>query len=264
MQRLRLIHWSKDEAEGRAAVLAKAGYEVAFEVPRGPEFLRELKDNPPAAIVIDLSRAPSQGRDVALALRKNSATRRIPLVFVEGEESVAARIRELLPDAVFTSWKRIRGPLKRAISHPPKEPRVPSSVFAGYSGAPLPKKLGIKPGLAVGLIDAPEGFARTLDPAPEGAELRIGAQGRCDLLICFIRSVRDMERRIEEIATRTDYASVWLAWPKSASGLAVDLTQQRVRECGVAEGLVDYKICAIDQTWSALLFTRRKKTPQRH
>jgi hypothetical protein len=258
MLRLRLVHWNAEEAREQAVILADAGYEVSCEVPRGPEFLRDLKNNPPAVVVVNLSRMPSQGRDLVLLIRKNGATRRIPLVFVGGEESTVTRIREILPDAVFTPWGRVRSSLKRAIAHPPSEPRVPSSVFEGYSCTPLPKKLGIKPGSVVGLIDAPEGFAQTLGPVPEGVELRAGARGHCDVLICFIQSRVVLEREISGIAARADYASVWFAWPKKASGVATDLSKKSVRECGLAAGLVDYKICAIDATWSGLLFARRK------
>jgi len=258
MLRLRLVHWNAEEAREQAAILADAGYEVSCEVPRGPEFLRELKNNPPGVVVIDLSRMPSQGRDLALLIRKNGATRRIPLVFVGGEESTVTRIRAILPDAVFTPWERVRSSLKRAIAHPPLEPRVPSSVFEGYSGTPLPKKLGIKRGSVVGLIDPPKGFTETLGLLPNGVKLRTGARGRCDLLICFIRSRAILEREISGIAARTDYASVWFAWPKKASGVATDLSEKVVRERGLAAGLVDYKICAIDATWSGLLFARRK------
>lgn len=255
---IRLIHWNRAEAQERAEILSAAGYEVHCEMPSGPEFLRELRNHPPAAIVIDLGRMPSQGRDLALVIRKNGATRGIPLVFVGGEDATVARLRGLLADAVFTSWGRIRSSLKRALSRPPSKPIVPDSVFAGYSGTPLTKKLGIKPGLTVGLIHAPEDFARLLEPLPEGSRLLAGARGCCKVLICFLRSRADLERQIGEVRERTDFASVWLAWPKKTSGMFTDLSEQQVREAGLAAGLVDYKICAIDPTWSGLLFARRK------
>jgi hypothetical protein len=255
---VRLIHWNEKEAQERAALLAKVGYEADSTVPRGTEFLHELRKSSPAAIVIDLGRLPSQGRDLALHIRKNGTTRRIPLVFAGGRSDTVAGVRNQLPDAVFTSWQRIGSSLKRAIAHPPKEPVSPASVFDGYSGTPLPKKLGIKQGSVVGLINTPEDFARTLGPLPVGAKLLTGADGRCNLLICFLRSRAELERKVKEIAGRTDFASVWLAWPKRASGTATDLAERIVRECGLAAGLVDYKICAIDATWSGLLFARRK------
>ncbi|HYK87669.1 MAG TPA: hypothetical protein VE398_02795 [Acidobacteriota bacterium] len=258
MKRLRLVLWNNEEARERADGLQAAGYEVAWEVPRGPEFIRELKSNSPDAVIIDLSRSPSQGRDMGLFIRKNAATRRIHLVFVSGEENLRGRIRELLPDAIFTSWSEIRGALRRAGESPLVEPRVPTSVFEGYSGTPLPKKLGIKAGKVVGLIEAPEGFEKTLGALPEGTELRDGARGSCNILICFTSSRQTLERRVRAILRRRDFASVWFAWPKKASGIATDLSEKVVREVGLASGLVDYKICAIDPTWSGLLFARRK------
>jgi CheY-like chemotaxis protein len=225
MRRVRLVHWNEEEARERAAILTAAGYEVSCQVPAGPELLRQLKSDPPAALIIDLSRLPSQGRDLGLYVRKNGATRRIPLLFAGGDDSAVARIRQVLPDAACASWSQIRRALKRAIAHPPVRPSVPDSVFASYSGTPLPKKLGIKSGAAVGLVEAPETFARTLGPLPPGAELRAAAKGRCDL-------------------------PVWFAWPKKVSGVSTDLSERIVREVGLAAGLVDYKICAIYNTWS--------------
>ncbi len=258
-QIVRLIVWNREEAEKRAALLSRAGFEVKFEVPQGPAFLRELRETPPDAIVFDLGRLPSQGRELGLHIRKTAATRRIPLVFVGGEESAVARTRELLPDAVFTSWENIFSSIRHAVAQPPLNPRVPTSVFESYSGTPLPKKLGIKARSVVGLIGAPEDFAGTLGSLPGEVRLRAGAKGRCDILICFVRSVSDLERRMRTTAARADFASMWLVWPKRASGAATDLTQQVVRERGLAAGLVDYKICSIDATGSGLLFARRKE-----
>ncbi len=261
---VRLIHWNHEEADERAALLSRAGYEVSFELPRSAAFLRELGAFPPAAIIVDLSRLPSQGRDLGLYLRKNAGTRRIPLVFVGGDETAVQRVQKVLPDAVFTSWKEMDAALRSALAHPPSSPYVPESVFEGYSGTPLPKKLGIKSTTVVGLMAAPADFAQTLGPLPENSELRAEAKGRCDLLVCFVRSVDELERRIKTIARRTDFASAWLAWPKKASGVITDLTEKIVRERGLAAGLVDYKICAIDATWSGLLFARRKKQSAQH
>lgn len=78
------------------------------------------------------------------------------------------------------------------------------------------------------------------------------------MIICFIRSLEELRRRIGQMAARDDFRSLWIAWPKKASGVSADLSQQTVREAGLAAGLVDYKICAIGATWSGLLFTRRK------
>jgi DNA-binding response OmpR family regulator len=124
MTYVRLIHWNAAEAEERADEIRTAGYDVVCE-PLDQAGLRALRENPPSAVVVDLSRVPSQGRDVALGIRKYKATRHVPLVFVEGDPEKVSRIKELLPDAVYTTWSRIPNSLKRAIAHPPADPVVP-------------------------------------------------------------------------------------------------------------------------------------------
>lgn len=258
MERVQLIHWNTNEAKERAERIKTAGYEAEFEMSGGPAFLRELGKNPPAAIVIDLSRLPSQGRDIALLIRKRKATRHVPLVFIGGVSEKVERIRELLPDAVYTSWERIGDSLGEAIENPPADPVIPQSQFAAYAGRSVTEKLGIKVESVVGLVAAPEGFVKELGELPEGAQLREQANSECDLFIWFTRSRDDLERGIEQMMALAEYGPMWIAWPKKASRMGVDLTQQQVREVGLAAGLVDYKICSIDKTWSGLLFTRRR------
>lgn len=166
MNRIRLIHWNADEAVERIEQLRAAGRQVDFTVLKGGGDLRGLATDPPDAVITDLHRLSSAGRDLGLFLRKQGSTRRLPLVFAGGDPAKVARIRELLPDATYSSWSRIKESLDRAIRNPPADPK--------------------------------------------------------------------------------------------ASGVATDLTQPHVRKTGLSAGLVDYKICAIDKTWSGLLFTRRK------
>jgi hypothetical protein len=258
LRRVQLIHWNAEEARERAERLQALGYDVSCDLPAGPAFLRALRQDPPAAIVIDLARLPSQGRDMGLNIRKTSATRHVPLVYVGGDPKKVARIQELLPDAAYTSWEGIRESLARAIAHPPEDPVVPGSVFAAYAGRPLPQKLGIKSNSTVVLVNAPDGFEGTLGELPEGVELHRQICDGGDLTIWFVRSKDELQVEIEEMASRLEQGAMWIAWPKKVSGVATDLSQQVVRETGLAMDLVDYKICAIDKTWSALLFTRRK------
>lgn len=259
-KRVRVIHWNAAEAAERADRIRAAGYDTDAAPFRGSVELRALRQRPPLAVVIDLSRLPMQGRDVGLAIRHAKATRHVPLVFVEGAPVKIERIRQQLPDATYATWRGIRRALARAIAHPPAVPVAPASALAGYSGTPLPKKLGIKAGAVVALVGAPRGFRATLGRLPDGVRL-VGRSGaRCDLTLWFLRSRADLERSISRIVTQAVHGPVWIAWPKQASGLATDLTQQPVREAGLAAGLVDYKVCAIDATWSGLLFTRRRKS----
>jgi hypothetical protein len=258
MRRVQLIHWNAEEAEERADRLRAIGYDVSCDLSAGPALLRALKQDPPAAIVIDLARLPSQGRDIGVSLRMGGATRHVPLVFVGGDPKKVARIQGLLPDAVYTSWGEIRDSLAQAIDCPPEDPVVPESAFAAYAGKPLPKKLGIKANSTVGLVNAPGGFEEALGKLPEGVELHGQISDRNDLTIWFVRSNDELRREIEGMAAHLEQGAMWIAWPKKASGLTTDLSQQVVRKTGLDTGLVDYKICSIDKTWSALLFTRRK------
>jgi len=132
---------------------------------------------------------------------------------------------------------------------------------AGYSGTPLPKKLGIKPGSVVALLGAPAGFAKhTLGPLPEGVRLRSDARARFNVGLLFAGSKVDLARRFGAARKAMgEPCAFWLVWPKRASGVPTDLDENQVREFGLMAGLVDYKVAAIDATWSGLCFARRKK-----
>jgi hypothetical protein len=256
--RIRLIHWNETEAEEKAAVLSAAGFAVAYK-PLTGAYLRNIRDDPPDAIIIDLSRIPSRGRDLGLAIRHYKTTRRVPLVFVDGAPGTIEGIRKILPDAVYTSWKAILDSLQDAIANPPADPVVPESVMAGYSGTPLPKKLGIKENSVVFLVGAPEDFERRLGELPDGVVLKRRAIGSSTLTLWFTRSRKDLDRRIDKMVPRAENGGLWIIWPKQVSRVTSDLTQNTVRKAGLAAGMVDFKVCAVDETWSGFRFTLRKK-----
>lgn len=135
---------------------------------------------------------------------------------------------------------------------------VPAAVPAGYSGRPLPAKLGIKPCSVVALVHAPDAFPATLGALPDGVVLQEGAGSPCDLTVWFSPMRADLDAAAPALWAQSEYGPIWIAWPKKSSGFGSDLTETDVREVGLAAGLVDYKVCAIDATWSGLLFTRRK------
>jgi len=255
--RIRLIHWNVAQAEERATKLETMGYDVDL-TPLDPGSMKTLRASPSDLVVIDLSRIPSQGRDVGIWLRKTKATREVPIVFVDGDSKTVTGVKKHLPDATYTTWGRIAGALKRAIANRPEDPVVPKSTMAGYSGTPLPKKLGIKPNSVVALVGAPPGFDATLGEIPEGVTFRNSARGKCDLALWFTESRKELERRIEEMGSFAR-DGLWIIWPKKASGVVTDVSERIVRETGLGAGLVDYKICAVDETWSGLKFARRKK-----
>ncbi len=258
MASIRLIHWKEAEAREWADILEALGYAVKWE-PFTRETLLQLRESPPEAIVIDLSRIPSHGRDVALALRQQKATRGVPLVFVGGAKAKVEEIKGLMPDVVYTDWELVKTDLAQAIANPPLEPGVPGSVFAAYTGRPLAAKLGIKEGSLVVLLNAPEDFAQTLGDLPPGVQLRRDNRGRRDLTVWFTRSRQELHRGISKMVTAAGKGGLWIAWPKKASGEVTDLSHGVVQRAGLDAGLMDYKICAIDATWSGLRFTRRKE-----
>ena len=255
MRHVRLVHWSESEAADRASLLRAAGFEADRTPLRSPADLRAMAESPPTAVVIDLSRAPSHGRDIALAIRTRKGTRHLPLVFVEGDPDKVARIEALLPDAVYASWRGIRAALRRAVADAPVDPVVPKSALEGYAGTPLPRKLGIRPGSTLALVGAPPGFEASMGELPDRATVTRGTSSRPTLTLWFVRRRADFAKRLAKLAAISD--GLWVAWPKQGSGAATDLTQSVVREIGLATGLVDFKICALDEKWSALRFTRR-------
>ena len=254
--RVRLVHWKPAEAADKVEILRSAGCDVTYE-ELSPSSFKEMRANPPDAVVIDLSRIPSHGRDVGVGLRSYKDTRHVPLVFVGGDPEKVERIRQLLPDAVYTAWDRIRDVLGKAIAHPPKTPVKPSSTMAGYEGAPLPKKLGIQTNAVISLIDAPAGFESAIPDLPDGVSFVRDEPRVNDLAIWFVRSQKDLERRLNQVKRQVGKGGLWIAWPKRASGVPSDLSQASVRKIGLDSGLVDYKVCSIDRTWSGLKFALR-------
>jgi hypothetical protein len=131
---------------------------------------------------------------------------------------------------------------------------------AGSSGTPLPKKLGLKPGRRVAFLDAPPKFAAALGELPEGIQPRAQARGPLDLVVAFFVERRRLAARLPTLVRALDPAgALWIAWPKRASGVATDLTEDVVRDLGLAAGVVDVKVCAIDATWSGLKLVIRVK-----
>ena len=127
--------------------------------------------------------------------------------------------------------------------------------MAGYSGTPLVQKLGIKPGHKLALLSAPDGFERTLGTLPPGVEIAAPTSRtrNLDVILLFVTSRAELAKRFVKTAKRLDPAGgLWIAWPKRASGVATDMTEDGVREVALPAGLVDVKVCAIDETWSGL------------
>lgn len=137
--------------------------------------------------------------------------------------------------------------------------------MAGYSGTPLPQKLGIKEGSRVALVGAYPTFAATLGGLPSGARIVPATDGQCDVIVCFTANIADLAHRFAELKPALDWAGgLWIAWPRKKPGIPSGLVENAVRDVGLAAGLVDNKVCAIDEDWSGLRFVyRREDRPKR-
>jgi hypothetical protein len=132
--------------------------------------------------------------------------------------------------------------------------------MAGYSGTPLAKKLGIKEGHRVAFPQAPREFTGLLGELPEAVTVKSRTTGPLDVIVLFTKSRAGLERRLPALRRAMDPAAgLWIAWPKRSSGVETDMTEDVARELGLANRLVDNKVCAIDETWSGLRLVIRLK-----
>ena len=129
--------------------------------------------------------------------------------------------------------------------------------MAGYSATPLEKKLGIKPGFDVAFVNAPENFVRQLN-LPAGVNVKsISRSKELDFIQVFVKSQKALTTAFEYSRKMKPSGMLWISWPKKTSGVATDVNENIVRERGLAAGLVDVKICAVDEIWSGLKFVYR-------
>ena len=238
----RLVCWDAALETERRRVLQAAGLSVDDAVVESSKLITHIRLTQPDVVVIDLDKRPSHGREVGVVLRTTKSTRGIPLVFLGGAADKVAMVRASIPDAVFGPWVDAAAVIAEARAG--VAPVVPH--MKQYAGASLEKKLGVGQGLAV--IGAPATFELAVP-----AELRVTS--RTKLAIWFIRSLAELEREMGFMAL---HPPLWIAFPKQTGHFKADFTQHDVRALAAAAGLVDNKVCAIDEDWSAIRFARRK------
>jgi len=138
--------------------------------------------------------------------------------------------------------------------------------MAGYSGKPLAAKLGIKPGMRLAILGAPPGYDAVLGPLPPEILVSGALRGKSDLIQFFTREARELDRRLPALARALDPdGALWVSWPKGASKVPTDLNEDKVRALALRHGLVDVKVCAVDEVWSGLklVYRRRDRPPSR-
>ncbi len=239
MPRVRVFHWKAAEAGDLLESLKDAGHQIESNE-------RALPD----AVVIDLSRLPSHGREVAIALRGAKKTRQIPIVFVDGAPEKVEAIRQKLPDASYTSRARLAAALKKAIRNAPVDPVVPAQMMERYAGKPACAKLGIGAGARVAVIDPPANYPSVIGELPVGVQFE--ENGACPVTLWFVQDLSAWRSALRRIRGLAGGSKLWILWRKGT-----EITLSRLREDAAAVGLVDYKICSVNKTWSGTLLALR-------
>jgi hypothetical protein len=245
--RILVIHRDLAEGAERASRLRALGFDAAPYLSLGAKGFRGIRQDPPHAILIDLTRLPSYGKAMGVLLRQQKTLRSIPLVFVEGDPDKAAQVRAVLPDAEYTTWAKAAAAIRGAIRNGPSEGAPPRDP-----GTPLLTKLGIGESSRLAVLHAPQGF--------DLPGVRIEKEvDEADVVMIFFRKSAALGRELPELAGMMRKGRrVWVLWPKKASGAPSDLTMVRIREMAKEFGLVDYKVCAVDETWSAMTLGKRR------
>jgi hypothetical protein len=247
--RVRLFHWKAEEAAPAIAELKKAGFTVDYQ-EKLPSF-KSIRDSKPDAFVVDLSRLPAHGREVAIALRGHKATRHAPIVFVDGDGKKLEAVRRALPDAIYTGRAQVIGALLRA--RPLADPVRPAQMMERYAGRSAAQKLGIQEGMKVGVIDPPPDYGRVIGKVPEGALLEENCEGK--LTLWFVHDFARLQAELPAMRRAAAHSRLWILWRKAKQD---GLDGNVIRRGAIELGLVDYKICSVNETWSAMAFAIKK------
>ncbi len=252
--RILIIHRNPLDAASRAHRLNQPGLSATGYPVVGPSAFRQIRADPPDAILIDLTQLPSYGRIMGGLLREQKATRPIPLVFLEGDPEKSARVREALPDVQFAVWPDVMPAIRRAIRQTPAEPGLPIPPKVTVA-----TKLRLRAGAEVGTLHAPAEIRKILGPLPKDVRIHAGI-GEARIVLVFAKSAAALGRELPRLADQAvSGRTFWICWPKRKSETPSDLSPNRIREMAVPYGLIDSKICALDATWSATALTRRRK-----
>jgi CheY-like chemotaxis protein len=256
MPRLRLIHWNAAEAARYLTLLKEAGHHVEYSPEFSPPLMRDWRSCPPDAFVIDLTRLPSHGREIAVALRQSKATRAVPIVFCEGEEAKIAKTRALLPDAVYCPFSRLKSNLRK-LGSTRATPVVPVAMMERYAGRTVAQKLGIRAGDSVCLLEAPRDMPAGLGKLPAGVTFVESLPAAVTLF--FPTDPHALRQQLSELRFFAAKTKLWVCWKKGKAA-ANGVSERLVRETGISLGLVDYKICSVSEVWSGLLFALQRST----
>lgn len=258
MPRIRLLHWKAREATPLLELLRAAHYKVDYDELFRPALMRSWRDDPPDAFVIDLSRLPSHGREIAIALRQSPATRRIPIVFCSGAEDKVERVRSEIPDAAYCLPAKLQATLRRALKKPPAEPVIPTAMMDRYASRTAAQKLGMKESSIVAVVDPPRDYLKVIGVLPSGVQISEEPEPDASVTLCFVHQYESLPARLSAVRDLAGATKLWILWRKGGSAVRGDITERAVRECAIDLGLVDYKICSVDPVWTAMAFALKR------
>lgn len=251
------------EIAAKARLLKRKGAIVdAAPLQRTSAAIGEIAALNPAVVVFDLDRLPSHARAIAEALRNSKSARHIPLLFAGGDSAKLDRVRAENPHSAYASWAEAPQVLTRLLDTPPGRTAEPLRAPPNYSATPLPRKLGIITASAsprhITLLAAPEGFTEKLGDLPTAITFSQRMTANTVLALCFVSTPADLNATVDLLAERLPQsASAWIVHPKQQH--KPGFNQNHVRDVALARGLVDYKVCSIDDDWTALKFAHRKR-----
>ena len=248
---VRVFHQRAEEAEPLLSMLRDAGCRVIYNAAPGAPSVREVQREGTSAIVIDLSRLPSHGKAIGAWVRGSKSIRHIPLIFVGGDAAKATAIQLEIPDAVYTSIEKLPEALKRAKA--PTEPVVPRQMMQAMPGRTNAQKLGIGEHASVLVIDPPSDYERVVGAMPRGAEFVEDPPAAVTLW--FAHDAGEFEAALPRRRALAAKGKLWIVWPK---GRRDGFNGDFVRARALKVGLVDYKICSLNETWSGMLFAVKK------
>jgi hypothetical protein len=259
-----LVCWNADLAASRAAELVASGFRVHLLDRNMSPLIGTVRDLGADAVVIDLDRLPSHGREVGIHLRSSKSTRHLPLVYMGGLPEKLERVRNDLPDATYAAWSDASAAIQTAIAQPVAKPVRPAPMMERSTNRDLASRLGVMPGVHVVAWGEAEFLRDLLGDLPEGVEFgtRVpSAKSEAPLLwLCAVRTLEDVDAAFDTmVRTIRPKASGWIIHPKQSSRIRTDFNQNDVRDVGLAHGWVDFKVCAVDQDWSGLKFAPRRK-----
>ncbi len=258
MKRVRLFHWNPEEASPILDMLRRAGIDVDYDEKFAPQVFRALRQSQPDAVVIDLSRLPSHGREIAIALRGNKHTRQIPILFVGGAAEKVAAVREKLPDAAYCQASGIVAAVRRCMRERPENPVIPMQMMERYATRTTAQKLGIAAGAKVAVIDAPRDYAKAIGTLPDDVEFDEESWDECAVTVWFVEEPEALIAALPKLRRAAAKSKLWIAWPKKAARKDSLLNENIVRDLAIEGGLVDYKVCSINETWSGLCFALKR------